>query len=299
MEAPGLAGELTFKGGTSLSKAYGVIRRFSEDVDLTISRSAPLVDRVPPPMEAGISNKELGRRSRALKLAAQEFVRHLAVPALGSAIEGSLGSSSSWSLEEDPDDGDAQTLLFHYPRDGGGDDQAAGAGYIKPRIKLEFGARGEAEPAQARGIVPYVAEDFPDLLPDAATAVPTLAVERTFWEKVTILHALFHNGKLRAGMSRHYYDVLMLDEAGITSAALKRADLLDDVVRNKSIMFADRSASYESAVRGSLRLVPAPTMERDLRSDYSAMEDMFMGAPPAFDALREGLERIEAALNSA
>ena len=305
VRAVDLAGHMTFKGGTSLSKAYDIIQRFSEDIDLTISRSAPLLDKVASPMEAGISGKERERRTKDLKAAAQAYVATIAMQVLGREIEAALGTSEGWNLSLDPDDKDQQTVLFVYPRSsgygfgygqnyGGGDE----GGYIKPRIKLEFGARGDTEPFAMRAIIPYLAEDFPDELPDPATDVPTLAVERTFWEKVTILHALHHNAKLRDGLSRHYYDVLMLDRAGVTAEALARPELLEQVVHNKSLMFADKSASYETAVLGSLRLLPTAGMMDRLTQDYAAMGEMFMTAPPPFDVLIEGMARIEQAINA-
>lgn len=299
-----LAGHLTFKGGTSLSKAYDIIRRFSEDIDLTISRTAPYVEDVASPMEEKISGKERGRRTKALKLAAQRFVSDLALPILQREIAAALGSDKGWTLALDPDDPDRQTLLFVYPkasgygldygRDYGGAEED---GYIKPRVKLEFGARGEAEPFEQKTVRPYVADDFPDEFADPLTEVPTLAVERTYWEKVTILHALFHNGKLRDGLSRHYYDVLMLDDAGITARALDRPDLLESVVANKSIMFADNSASYETAALGTLRVTVPAAMKDALRRDYEAMGEMFMSDPPPFAQLIERLAALEATLN--
>lgn len=132
-----------------------------------------------------------------------------------------------------------------------------------------------------------------------STQTEGLAVERTFWEKITILHAIHHNGKLRDGMSRHYYDVTMLDQTGITKVALIRPDLLEQVVRNKSLMFADKSASYETAALGTLHLSPADEIREQLEQDYGAMSDMFMTAPPAFDVLIEGLAAIEATINGA
>lgn len=306
VEAPDVGGHLTFKGGTSLSKAYGMIRRFSEDIDLTVSRTAPFVEKVPSPMEEGISGKERGRRAKALKVAAQAFVANVALPALAVAIEAALGSKEGWSLDPDPDDPDRQTLLFAYPKTSGyglayGENYGGdgGAGYIKPRVKLEFGARGEAEPFEPRSILPYLAEDFPEQLPNSATEVPTLAAERTYWEKVTILHALHHNGKLREGMSRHYHDVLMLDQAGVTDAALARLDLLESVVRNKSIMFADNSASYATAALGTLRLMAGKEGEKELAQDYAAMAEMFMGEPMPFEQLLKELAALEAKINSA
>ena len=302
---PDLAGHMTFKGGTSLSKAYGIIARFSEDIDLTISRSAPLLDKVASPMEEKIGTNERKRRTDALKPAAQAYVENVAMPILAREIEAALGTADGWSLALDPDDKDQQTLLFVYPRTSGyglayGENYGGAdeSGYIKPRIKLEFGARGDTEPFEFRAISPYLAEDFPEELPDASTEVPTLAVARTFWEKVTILHAIHHNGKLREGMSRHYYDVLMLDQAGVTAEALARIELLEQVVHNKSLMFADKSASYETAVVGTLRLSPDGANRERLERDYSAMADMFMAAPPEFDALMEGLASIERTINA-
>lgn len=153
MEADELADHLTFKGGTSLSKAFGAIARFSEDIDLVIGRSAPIIEKIPTPMEQGISGNERQRRTKALKAAAREFVNDVAMPALAGRIEAAPGTADGWSLALDPDDQDQQTLLFHYPRTvgsaaAGNGVEADEGGYIKPRIKLEFGARGEGDPSE-------------------------------------------------------------------------------------------------------------------------------------------------------
>lgn len=298
---PELKGHVTFKGGTSLSKAYGIIQRFSEDIDLTVRRDAPLIDEVAPPMEAGISGKERERRTKALKTAAQAYVDTVAMPALTKAIEVALGTAEGWSVELDPED--KQTLLFNYPRTSGwGNNWGSawggdvGTGYIKPRIKLEYGARGEPEPFEERVIVPYLAEEFPDELPNAETLVPTLSIVRTYWEKATLLHALHHKGVLREGLSRHYYDLVMLDRAGITVEALAQPELLAAVVRNKNLMFADNAASYDTAVIGQLQLFPTGMTEA-LASDYNAMADMFMAQPPSLPELVEAIADLEKRLN--
>lgn len=306
VETPELAGVLTFKGGTSLSKAFAIIKRFSEDIDLTIDRSAALVADVLPVMDEGISRNERERRGSALGAAARAFVETIAMPALERIIAEAMGTREGWSLAGDPDDKDRQTILFNYPastgygldygNDYGGD---AGAGYVKPRIKLEFGARGDPEPFEPRGVLPYVAEDFPDEMPDAVTTVPTLALERTYWEKATILHALHHSGKLRTGLSRHFYDVFMLDAAGVTARALDKRDLLRQVVRNKSLMFAEAKASYGTAELGSLRLSVSDAMREALAADYAAMSEMFMEEPPGFTELVDRLAALETELNAA
>lgn len=309
MEVPVLRDHLTFKGGTSLSKAYGIIERFSEDIDLTIGRDAPLVSETLPPMEDGISGKERERRTKALKAAAQSYVQTIALPELAKAIEASLGTAEGWAVRIDPDDRDAQTILFEYPKllnYGGGFGAGrfgAGAfgegedGYIKPRIKLEFGARGETEPSETRTITPYLAAEFPGELPNAEVQVSTLSVLRSFWEKVTILHALHHGTKLLPEMSRHYYDTMMLAAKGIDDEAKGRPDLLAKVVLNKSLMFADNKASYGTAMIGSLRLVPTDELRARLADDYAAMSEMFMTLPPSFDDLMVAIGALETKLN--
>lgn len=300
-----LSGQLMFKGGTSLSKSYDIIHRFSEDIDLTIAKDAPLICDVPSLMEDGISGNERKRRSKALKQAAQEYVGDILMPVLKREIEMALGTADGWEIVADPEDNDAQTLLFNYPKTSGyglnyGNDYGgrSGTDYIKPRIKLEFGARGDTEPFELKTITPYLAAEFPDELPDAGTEIPTLAVTRTFWEKVTILHALYHNGKLRDGMSRHYYDTLMLARAGIAGEALRKPELLAQVVHNKSLMFADKSASYDTAAIGTLQLSPSDAIAADLSRDYADMAEMFMAEPPSFNDLLSGIAELEEKVNS-
>jgi len=294
-----LEGHPTFKGGTSLSKAYGMIRRFSEDIDLTIRRDAPLIAATKPPMENDIGTKERGRRIKALKEAAQAYVADIAMPALRRAVADALGTTEGWSIEPDPEDKDRQTLLFHYPRSLAVESEDADRGYIKRRVKLEYGARGEPEPFETRRIRPYLADVFPEAIPDAETQVETLSIERTFWEKVTILHALHHNGKLRDGMSRHYYDVVMMDGAGVTSAALAASDLLERVVHNKALMFAEKAASYDTARFGTLRLVLSDEIKAPFERDYEAMSEMFMEAPPSAAEVLRVLGALEQRINAA
>lgn len=319
VQSPEVQGHFTFKGGTSLSKAYGIIERFSEDIDLTIARDAPVICETAPPMEEGISGNERERRSKALKAAAQAYVEMHALPHITAAIASALGTVDGWDIVIDPDDKDRQTILFQYPRllrygevfhlggavgsspvgaaPVGGSATREREGYIKPRIKLEFGARGETEPSELRPIKPYLAEVFEGELPDAVTEVPTLSVLRTFWEKVTILHALHHGTKLLPAMSRHYYDTAMLASKGVDDAALVEPDLLAKVVRNKSLMFADKKASYETAQIGTLQLMLDADRRRELSADYQAMADMFMATPPTFDELMATLATLEAKLN--
>lgn len=289
-----LAPHITFKGGTSLSKAHHLIERFSEDIDLTISRHAPHMVEGKSPMEEGISRKERGRRIEALKEKAQFFVAKNILPALETDIRGALGKAAEWQVVSDENDPDQQTILFYYPKVFG----KGAAGYIMPHIKLEFGARGETEPSNTETISPYVVEAFPSLFTEKTCAVPTLSAERSFWEKATILHALYHGAKMRDRMSRHYYDTYRMDQKGITAKALGDVALLEQVVRNKSLFFRDAKASYETAKIGSLRFVPEGALLQTLKKDYAAMSEMFMGEYPAFDTIIDGLAALEKRINN-
>lgn len=306
---PDLAPFLTFKGGTSLSKGYGLIERFSEDIDLTISRDAQFLRDGPDPMEKDISNNERQRRIDTLKENAQRFVSEIILPALQSDIEAALTTKNGWSLSLDTEDADKQTILFHYPKlfsyGGGFGSGAFGAGsygegeigYIKPQIKLEFGARGEAEPKDTCAITPIAAEEFTDLFLDPMFNVSTLHVERTFWEKATILHSIHHGSKLRDRMSRHYYDTYILAKKGKAEQAILKPELLEQVVRNKSLMFRDTKASYDTAVFGTLQLLPKDEQLAGLKDDYAKMAEMFMGDFPDFSIVIAELKELQEKIN--
>lgn len=309
LDIPEIAPYITFKGGTSLSKAYGIIDRFSEDIDLTISKSAPYTKDAKNPAEEGISGKERERRIDALKEGAQKFVSEIALPNLNKKFQEVFGNDAGWKVEIASDDNDKQTILFHYPNlldyiHYGIDvpfsvpaKLRAKETYIRPSIKLEFGALGDIEPNEQKEITPYIAEEFPDLFDNPKCSVPTLAVTRTFWEKATILHALYHGSKMRDRMSRHYYDTYTLDVKGVTGTALDNLPLLDQVVHNKSIFFKDNKASYETAKIGSLKLVPSERMIAELKTDYKAMQEMFMTDAPDFDLIISTLKKLEERIN--
>ncbi len=304
---PELAPFFTFKGGTSLSKAYGLIDRFSEDIDLTISRSTPALADVKDVSEQEISGKERKRRLTALKEAAQKYIKDSVFSILQDTIQKELGASDQWQLALDQEDPDLQTILFYYPKvfDYGGFGQGQygeglyGNNYIRPHIKLEFGARGDIEPHETRTITSYAAETLPTLFDSPSQDIPVLAAERTFWEKATILHALHHKSKLRDRMSRHYYDTFMLYQKGVAENALQKPGLLENVVRNKILLFRDPNASYDTAIIGSLKLVPTIRQKEVLKADYGKMGEMFMGDYPDFETVLAGLEQLEKTINKA
>jgi hypothetical protein len=166
---------LSFKGGTSLSKAWGLIDRFSEDLDLTLDREMLGFGGDAGP-ESASSGKERKRRIEALKQACRHAVTTTIQAALRSRLQAVL-PNEAWSLTADAHDPDGQTLLFGYPRAPGADAPP----YVQPVVKLEFGARADPWPVEPRQVTSLVAEEFPALFAAQACTVRALAPERTFW----------------------------------------------------------------------------------------------------------------------
>lgn len=292
-EQPDFGSHLTFKGGTSLSKAYKIIKRFSEDIDLTISKEFLGIVGADDPANA-TSRKARDKSLKALVKRAEEFTSGKLRSSLHKQLEQHL--PGVWELSVD--EKDPQTLLFHYPTVG--TDTQVLDEYIKEVVRLEFGIRGDSWPTSNREILPYVSEVFPEQFPSASIAINTLTIERTFWEKITLIHAEHHRPRERESkerISRHYYDVVMLWREGVHVPAIQEPLLLESVVKNKIIYFPSVWASYETAKLGTLRLVPASEWVGILKADYKSMEPMFFEPPPSFDAIINELTQLEAKLN--
>ena len=177
------ADSLVFKGGTSLSKVFGVIERFSEDIDLSLS---PAFLKLP---EAGTSRNQANKWMTRAEAACGAAVQSQIGPAMEAAVVGSAGArvNRSWfEFLTDPNT-NSPVLLFHYPSS-----QPAGFDYLKRSVKLEFGSLTDQQPVGRHPVRPWVAEVLPDAFPDWRCEVVALEVERSFWEKATILHTEYH-----------------------------------------------------------------------------------------------------------
>ena len=224
---PDFGGHLLFKGGTNLSKVYGAIQRFSEDIDLSLSR-ASFSEGVPDPEQAA-SNTQRKLRADALVAAFRDTVTDRLLPALSAGIAEQLGEEG-WTLTQDgPDPG---TLHSAYPRALDGEPS-----YIRPEVRIELGGRSDDWPAESRTVRAYVAEELPQIMP-AAIHVRVLAVRRTFWEKATILHAEYHRlpGKAPGErLSRHYSDLAQMAGTDVEAQALADLPLLARVRAHRSV----------------------------------------------------------------
>jgi len=294
-ELPDIGPHLTFKGGTSLSKAYQAIDRFSEDVDLTIERELLGFGGENEPKYTA-SRKQRERQLGELAAACRHMIADSLVPTLRDHVTGVL-LNASWSLELASDDPDGLSILFNFPAT-----ELTGTDlYFRPSIKLELEPRAERHPAEDRLIKPYLDDALPGQISDPATCVRVLHINRTFWEKATILHMLAHKPvgtPLASGMSRHYYDLHRLALHAAGENAVRDVDLLLTVAAHKAAYFSSAQARYEDARPGSLRLVPDKQRIAELAIDYAAMKPMFFGACPALKEVIVGLRELETVINA-
>ena len=294
---PECGDHLTFKGGTSLSKAWGLIDRFSEDIDLTIERDVLGFGGDDAP-DAAPSGSEQKRRLNRLKHACHETIATRIAPTLQSRMQSLLARTESWSLTSDDEDPDGLTLLFAYPR------VAVGAtpSYVNTVVKLEFGARSDPWPVAHRTVTSILAEEFPDLMRAPASIVRALLPERTFWEKVLLLHEDTFRPKdtiRRPRMARHYYDVWRLIEAGVAGKAATDLTLFEQVVAHRKVYFKYGWVNYNTMKRGSIQILPQSVQIETWRRDYSAMQgEMFVGTPPTFDEILASVAVFQTEFNA-
>lgn len=295
---PEIGCHLTFKGGTSLSKAWGYIRRFSEDIDIIVDKN-PLGFAGDENPEKAASKKQRRMRMEELMDACKTWVQRTLLPALQTRFQESLGQVE-WRLEVDPDISDGQCLLFHYPSVF----PAGTAGYVRQVVKIELGARSDDWPHEVREIQPYVIEAFPAFEPNGAGKfrVQVLTAERTFWEKACLLHEETFRPieKVRPmRMSRHYYDLWCMIQAGVGQQALASPDLFARVVEHRRVFFAYTWVDYETHRAGAFKLLPPEGHLPSWQDDYAAMRTtMFFEDPPDFDTLMAAAQRFVDAFNA-
>jgi len=286
---------LVFKGGTSLSKVFGAINRFSEDIDLSLS---PEFLELPQP---GSSRNQANKWMTRAEAACIEVVRDTIMPELSQQVADALSASKDLdrNLERIEFEIDSQTnspvLLFHYPTT-----QPSGFDYLKRSVKLEFGSLTEQRPTGQHNVSTWLADEFPQLFDDWNCDVVALEIERTFWEKATILHAESYRPEDKPTpdrFSRHYADTVALAFHPDGKRAIHLDEMRTRVVEWKSRFFGSSWARYDMAVPGSFRLVPSKVRVDALRQDYLAMRDMYLVEPLTFDELLEHLASLQAEIN--
>jgi hypothetical protein len=278
---PELSRILMFKGGTSLSKVFGLIERFSEDIDLILDWN--LVAGEDP--EADRSKAKQAKLNKEINERGQAYI----AGELLETIRGVLASVCTC----DPDDDDPNTLNVRYPA-------AFSDEYLRPEVRLEIGPLASWLPFDDYTIRPYAAEVFPGVFDRANCPVKAIKAERTFWEKATILHYEAYRpvGNIQPPRnSRHYYDLAQMAASTTKEVALGNIDLLHDVVEFKQRFYPRGWARYDLAIPGTLKLVPEAHVLAIVKSDYRAMANMIFGEYPSIESTLDRLKALEDEIN--
>lgn len=288
---PEISSHLTFKGGTSLSKIFGVIERFSEDIDVSIEREFLGFGEDKNPENLSSKSKQKALLDDISK-ASSHYIQNKLLNDLTTAIASRLKIDEEWKIVTDSDD--SQTLLFHYPS------LSTKGGYIRPIVKIEMGARAEHWPVSEHKIQSYAKMALKDKVHEPEVTVRVLNAERTFWEKATILHQYAHlpnDKKMPIRFSRHWYDFFKLLNSPIKKKALSSGDLLERVANHKKVYFSSGWANYDQARKGSLKLIPLDRVLNDLKKDYELMNPMFFGEIPDWGEIMNTIKEFENEFN--
>ncbi|RFO98016.1 hypothetical protein DIC66_04635 [Rhodoferax lacus] len=290
-----LTADLTFKGGTSLSKAYKIIDRFSEDIDLTLDIRKLLSDLVTGDESLPANRSQANKWTKAVRDRLPEWITTGVRPVLEAAL---AREGMDAKLQIDGPENDK--LQLYYPA------IKQGTGYVSPVVTLEFGARATGEPHQQlpvacdmEGHVEGVS--FPTALP------VVMSVTRTFWEKATAAHVYCAQGRIRSERyARHWHDLAAIGRSAFMGDAASDRVVSKAVAEHKSFFFVEKDASgraidYLSAATGHLKIVPEGQALEALARDYANMlaDAVMVGNALPFNQLMQACNEIEGQVNRA
>ena len=314
MKEPPWAPKRFFKGGTSLSKGYGYIDRFSEDIDIVFNRHALECENgykfkgdLDPANAAAQFLGADGKPSNKKREARFDELQ----AACGKHISGAIKEKLEKHLPECrvvPSQAEPQTLYVRYPSlfvqvdfDA---EQDEDQGYFLPRVKVEGGARSAQAPAAEKAVAPYIQRELAGRLDLGFSTVTMISPERTFLEKIANIHGYncrYRDQKLlpvdRDRMSRHYYDVAKMSQVAAGKRAMKNKALLDDVREHDKLAFRSAWRKHDELVYGKLQVIPGAEMVEVLKRDYGKMQDMMFGERPTMDWILARMKEINVAMN--
>lgn len=273
----------TFKGGTSLSKCFNIIQRFSEDIDLILDWRVLGYEKLEPWLTR--SNTKQDKFNKEINEKTERFLKEDFLTELRKDFP-------QKEFEFEIDSLDSQTILFKYPK-------IFDSNYLSQTIRLEIGSLAAWTPATSVSVMPIIGEAYPKVFKEK-TNIRTVSVERTFWEKATILHHEANrpeSSKMPHRYARHYYDMYKIANSKYKDKAIKDKELLRKVTEFKMKFYPRKWAKYEDAIKGKLRLVPDKFRYIELEKDYKAMSEMIYGEYPSFEKIIKRLEELEIEIN--
>ena len=280
-----IANRLVFKGGTSLSKVWKVIRRFSEDIDLAIDPSIW-------GFEGDLTKKQIKR----LRKTSSIFVRDELCHSLQKAVS-ETGMEQWLQVESDPDgEGDGtypEPRVIHISYKSLFDEDLP---YLNSEVKLEIGARSLLEPMAKAAVTSILEDTLPISTTIKQVMIPTALAEKTFLEKAFLLHELFSAQSSREAnrKSRHLYDLAQIMNTDIASRAIADDDLWNTIHHHRELFTSMSGVDYTPDIRKRIRLLPPDDVIDDWRSDYKDMQSsMIYGEKPTFTELMKKMRELE------
>lgn len=279
---------IIFKGGTSLSKVFNLIQRFSEDVDIALDWRVLGYKALEPYKERSITqqsnfNKKINEDTKV-------FLKDVFLPILQSDFEKILKDCTQRFYI---DETDGNTICFDYPKYHDFD-----GGFILQIIRLEIGCLAEPIPKNRHRIRTYIEEVYPDIFDENIYVIAVDSL-RTFYEKITILHreANRKNGHYPLRYSRHYYDVYKMILTDIKEKSLTHLEMLKSVIHFKKKFYRCNWAKYDEIMEGKVKLVPSNEGMNVFLNDYRRMENMLFGDLVPFDRIIRKIQEYESELN--
>lgn len=277
---------IVFKGGTSLSKVYKLIERFSEDIDLALNWQLLGYEKLEP-YEERSKTKQLKFNDK-LNEDTKKFIQEEFLPTLQKDFK-KLLKNRKYNFYIDEIDG--QTIAFDYPKNY--EDNS-----ILQVIRLEIGSLTEPIPASRKKIKTYIEETYPEIFNENIEVVSVNSL-RTFYEKITILHREANriNGNYPTRYSRHFYDVYKMLLTDIKEESFSQLELLNSVIQFKKKFYASNWAKYDEIMEGRIKLIPSKEGVEIFSKDYDSMKNMIFGEKIPFEKIISELKKYEESLN--
>jgi predicted nucleotidyltransferase component of viral defense system len=273
------ADHIVFKGGTSLSKAWNLIERFSEDIDIAIDRKF-----------FGFDGELKRKQINNLRRASCAYISGTLKDELDNNLKLFGISGYVISVEETQDSTkDPQIIEIKY-------NSLFNSNYLRDKILIEIGARSLIEPSEDVQLRSIIAENYPDAdFADDFVTIPTVIPQRTFLEKAFLLHEEFQKPleKVRIDrMTRHIYDLEKLMDTEYAINALKDKELYNTIVEHRRTLTVMKEVDYSTHTPDTINFVPPDLVIDAWRKDYEQMKNMIYGQSLPFDRLIERIKEL-------
>lgn len=276
------AKHILFKGGTSLSKAWKLIDRFSEDIDLALDKTVLGIDKV-----------QTKKQVKQLRSKSKSFITHEFFPLLKKRFA-DAGINDTHIFIPETTENDPLSIEIHYPN------VTQYSEYIKPRVLIEIGSRSLKEPFSERTITSFVTEQFPEQdFADEPVKIATATPERTFLEKIFLLHEEFQKDEVRTDrLSRHFYDIEKMMDTPFAEAALSDHDLYQTIVQHRKLLFSVGTIDYNLHQPQTINLIPPDKLLKEWEKDYTELsESMIYGDKLSWDKLLGRIKELTDRIN--